>query len=97
MSTEEPPCGVLINHYYYYYYYYYYYILLNRNKCRGEFSHSEHLVFVRKNSPEKKKRHNNIKSERKLREKHLFCASLTEKVNWYHNPLHSKSLRSKST
>ena len=31
------------------------------------------LVFVRKNSPEKKKRYNNIKSERKHREKHLFC------------------------
>lgn len=53
------------------------------------------LVFYEKNYLEKS--HNNIKSERKLREKHLFCASLTEKVNWHHNPLHLKSLRSKST
>ena len=26
----------------------YYYLLLNRNKCRGEFSHSEHSRFCEK-------------------------------------------------
>ena len=45
------------------------------------------LVFVRKNSPEKKKRHNNIKSERKLREKHLFCASFGTTIPYIQNPL----------
>ena len=64
-----------------------YYLLLNRNKCRGEFSHSEHSRFCEKKFSWKKKRHNNIKSERKLREKHLFCASFGTTIPYIQNPL----------